>query len=254
MATDCGCEMRNNVQQMTESLEEIAQWLREQFDRTGKSKSALAEKLGKDKSVVTRMLKAERWPQYGETELIREFFGLPRSNSLMDDTKTPDDHGFAKGHDYEGRLPGAIPEADARGGLGQGQVGESRVVSIDRGEAVIGHRVVSEWVLPQDYLRYELHTSPQRTMMLEVIGDSMFPTLQSGDRVVVDYGHTRPIPDGLYVIDEGHGPMVKRLQLVRRTDPAEVEIISDNQNHRPYRLTEGEFQVLGRVCARITRM
>lgn len=95
---------------------------------------------------------------------------------------------------------------------------------------------------------------PGEIMVLEVVGDSMSPTLDSGDRVLVDTTYSKPTPDGIYVIEEGDGPMVKRLQLVRRSDPPEIRIISDNKHHEPYTLRLDDIRIIGRVSGRVTRM
>ena len=155
---------------------------------------------------------------------------------------------------YLGKVPGAVPEVDAKAGAGNGNVGEYEVVTLRRGESFVGHRVVSEWVFPPTFLRHELRMQPGEILVLEVIGDSMSPTLESGDRVMVDTTYSRPTPDGIYVIEEGDGPMVKRLQLVRRTEPPEIRIISDNKNHESYTLCLEDIRIVGRVSGRVTRM
>jgi len=156
---------------------------------------------------------------------------------------------------FKGQFPGSQPEVDARAGASPtGQIGEPEIVALRHGDSTIGHRVLAEWVIPKDYLRHELHASPSNIIILEVVGDSMLPTLQPGDRILIDYGHTRLSPDGLYVIDEGEGPIVKRVQVVRRSDPPEIEVISDNPNHKTYTMPISDLTVVGRVCARITRM
>lgn len=155
---------------------------------------------------------------------------------------------------YLGKVPGAIPEIDAKAGAGNGNVGEHEVVTIRRGEAFVGHKVVSEWVFPSTFLRHELRMQPGEIMVLEVVGDSMSPSLESGDRVLVDTTYAKPTPDGIYVIEEGDGPMVKRLQLVRRSDPPEIRIISDNKHHEPYTLRLDDIRIIGRVSGRVTKM
>lgn len=155
---------------------------------------------------------------------------------------------------FSGRLPGSVPEIDAKAGAGNGNVGEHEVVTLRRGESYVGHKVVSEWVFPPTFLRHELRMQPGEIMVLEVIGDSMSPTLESGDRVMVDTTYSKPTPDGIYVIEEGDGPMVKRLQLVRRSNPPEVRIISDNNHHEPYSLLLADIRIIGRVSGRITKM
>lgn len=155
---------------------------------------------------------------------------------------------------YKGEHHGAIPEIDARAGAGPGSVGEHEVVTLQRGEAFVGHKVISEWVFPDDYLRHEMRARPGALISLEVIGDSMSPTVESGDRVFVDTSYQRPSPDGVYVIDEGDGPMVKRVQMIRRSEPLQIRIISDNKNHETYTLRLDDVRVIGRVAGRLTTM
>lgn len=163
-------------------------------------------------------------------------------------------NGHSTLENYKAELPGAVPEVDARAGAGDGNVGEHEVVTLRRGETYVGHKVTAEWVFPRAFLRHELRTQPGHIIVIEVVGDSMSPTLESGDRLIVDAGHSRPSPDGIYVIDEGDGPMVKRIQLVRRSDPVEIRIISDNPRHEAYTLLLSDVRVIGRVSGRVTRM
>lgn len=167
---------------------------------------------------------------------------------------TPDYEGLATDQAYRSKLPGAAPEVDAHAGAGQGRSGRETVVAIGKGQTVTGIGVVAEWVLPPDYIRHELRASPSRILLLPVIGDSMRPTLSPGDRVVVDYEHTFPVPDGIYVIDEGYGPLVKRIELVRQSDPAQIRIISDNPSHSVQTVPADSIRIIGRVAAKIARM
>lgn len=172
----------------------------------------------------------------------------------LSDNSPRDDFGASSLEKYLGKVPGAVPEIDAKAGAGSGNVGEHEVVTLRRGEAFVGHKVVSEWVFPSTFLRHELRMQPGEIMVLEVVGDSMSPSLESGDRVLVDTTYAKPTPDGIYVIEEGDGPMVKRLQIVRRSDPPEVRIISDNKHHEPYTLRLEDIRIIGRVSGRVTRM
>lgn len=159
---------------------------------------------------------------------------------------------IAEGFSFKGRL-GGQPEITGKAGAGPGEMPQDQVIQLKRGETMLGHAVKAEWYFPPDYLR-ELGTSPAATWLMPVIGDSMSPTLETGDRVLIDTSYSAPIPDGIYVIDEGHGPIVKRVNLVRRSEPAEYEIISDNEINKPYRMLADEVRIIGRVCGRVTRM
>jgi phage repressor protein C with HTH and peptisase S24 domain len=87
-----------------------------------------------------------------------------------------------------------------------------------------------------------------RLLVLDTNGDSMAPTIMSGDRVIIDTGHKTPTPDGLYAIrDTFECIVVKRLQLIRSSRPTRVKIISDNPNHATEEVPLSELEVVGKV-------
>lgn len=213
----------------------------------GNSRSFRSENLSKIAAVLGVTM---NWLQTGEhehisSEEVAAGIGRPAESETISASSL---------EKYLGTVPGAVPEIDAKAGAGNGNVGEHEVVTLRRGEAFVGHKVVSEWVFPSTFLRHELRMQPGEIMVLEVIGDSMSPTLESGDRVLVDTTYAKPTPDGIYVIEEGDGPMVKRLQIIRRSDPLEVRITSDNKHHEPYTLRLDDIRIIGRVSGRVTRM
>lgn len=191
--------------------------------------------------------RGEQRPEDGDLRLV------PIGEEFDPDPVVEDEAlGAAAEMPFSGSIPDSQPEVDARAGAGPGEVGET--VNVRSGGIVTGHRVVSEWRLPPEYLRHELRSQPNRTWILEVVGDSMEPTLYPGDRVIVDTSHQQIVPDGVYVIDEGDGPMVKRLHRLRDHSPPAVEIRSDNPHQPSYTLSMDRFRVVGRVCGRVTRM
>src|ERR1700761_8545731 len=131
--------------------------------------------------------------------------------------------------DTFGPLPGQVPELDTRAGMGGGGVPAREV----RKDGKHADPLKSEgWTFPQTFVRSQLHTAVAQLLVLETFGDSMAPTVMSGDRVIIDTGHKTPSPDGLYAIrDTFEGIVVKRLQLLRSARPTRVKIISDNPNH-----------------------
>jgi transcriptional regulator with XRE-family HTH domain len=140
---------------------------------------------------------------------------------------------------------GQVPELDTRAGLGGGGVPSREV----RKEGRHADPVKSEgWVFPPSFVREQLHTAAARLLVLDTNGDSMAPTLMSGDRVIVDTGHKTPTPDGLYAIrDTFEGIVVKRLQLLRSARPVRVKIISDNTNHATEEVPLSELEIVGKV-------
>ena len=142
-------------------------------------------------------------------------------------------------------LAGQIPELDTRAGLGGGGVPAREV----RNDGRHADPVKSEgWLFPPSFVREQYATSAARLLVLDTTGDSMVPTVSSGERVVVDTGHKTPTPDGLYAIgDTFEGVVVKRLQLLRSAKPARVKIISDNPNHESEEVPLGEVEIVGKV-------
>jgi transcriptional regulator with XRE-family HTH domain len=144
-----------------------------------------------------------------------------------------------------GPAAGQIPELDTRAGLGGGGV-PAREVRKDGRHA--DPLKPEGWVFPPSFVREQLHTSPGRLIVVDTTGDSMAPTILSGDRVIVDTGHNTPTPDGLYAIrDTFDHIVVKRLQVLRSSRPVQVKVISDNPNHPSEETPLSELEVVGKV-------
>ena len=133
---------------------------------------------------------------------------------------------------------GDVPELDPRASQG-----ETR-----RGGHHADHVKEERWSFPRSFVSEQLHTSAAKLRVLEVDGDSMAPTIMSGDRVVIDSGHKDPSPDGLYAIrDPFASVIVRRLQLLRSARPPRVKIISDNPNHATEEVALSELEIVGKV-------
>jgi len=141
----------------------------------------------------------------------------------------------------------AVAEIAVRGGMGGG--GEAGVSYSDDGQGgvAIADDVKGNWFLPTEYLRSELSVSPVAARIIEVQGDSMTPTLVSGDRVMIDTNDQRPTPPGIFALWDGFGVVVKRLELIPNSDPPLLRISSDNANHNEYQRTIEEVNIIGRV-------
>ena len=84
-----------------------------------------------------------------------------------------------------GPAPGQVPELDTRAGLGGGGVPAREV----RKEGRHADPLKPEgWLFPASFVREQLHASPARLLVLDTTGDSMAPTIASGERVIVDTG------------------------------------------------------------------
>lgn len=97
-------------------------------------------------------------------------------------------------------------------------------------------------------LRNELRRDPNQLSLILVTGESIEPSLHSGDIILVDCILADSITNGIWVYSMGDGPIVKRVQ---RLSKNKVKIISDNKTYEPMdinlqNLPEG-MRFIGRV-------
>src|SRR6185503_12729437 len=127
-----------------------------------------------------------------------------------------------------------IDELDVRASAGDGLTGDSE-------------KIVAEWQLPSEVVRYHSSAPASELRFITVLGDSMEPTLQPGQRVLVDTGDRTPTPPGIFVVWDGLGLVVKRVQALAHSDPMRVRITSDNPKYEGYERTLAEAYIQGRV-------
>ncbi len=150
---------------------------------------------------------------------------------------------------------GAIAEVDVTAGLGAGGVAIEAVAG-KNGIQLNADAVRDYWRLP-DWVMGSIHAKPTMVAAMQTKGDSMEPTLMSGDVVFVDLAHRIPSPDGLYaILDEFGGVVVKRLETEGRDEDGEIiiAIIADNPRHSRKREKLSQLQVIGRVAGRFSVM
>jgi phage repressor protein C with HTH and peptisase S24 domain len=138
--------------------------------------------------------------------------------------------------------PATVPELDTRivdgAPIRDARKGGSRADPM-KGES---------WSFPPSFVHEQLHSSPEWLLVVEVAGDSMAPTIASGERVIIDTGHTRPSPDGIYAIrDSFNSIVVRRLQVLRATRPTRAKVLFDNSNHPSEEAPLGEIEIVGKV-------
>jgi phage repressor protein C with HTH and peptisase S24 domain len=88
---------------------------------------------------------------------------------------------------------------------------------------------------------------PGRVVIIPVKGDSMAPTFTPGQRVLVDLTDRKPSPPGVFVLWDGLGSVIKRVEFIPFSDPGRVRIMSDNSKHAPYERLLNEAYIQGRV-------
>ena len=81
---------------------------------------------------------------------------------------------------------------------------------------------------------------------INVIGDSMEPTLNSDNIIFIDKTKKDALRDGIYAFTTTHGLFVKRIQ--RRVD-GKLDIISDNKDYPSQVLNKNDLEILGKVIS-----
>lgn len=151
------------------------------------------------------------------------------------------------------RPTGGIIEIDVRAGLGGGGSLEGREVVHD-GE--YADPVKDEaWKFPSRFMREEVRATESQVRILETHGDSMEPTISSGERIIIHTGMKIPSPDGIFALRDTFGNIIaKRLQVLRKGDPPRVLVISDNKSHPTEEVGLDEIHIVGRVLWGLKRL
>ncbi len=84
---------------------------------------------------------------------------------------------------------------------------------------------------------------------INVMGESMEPTLKEGSVVFVDKSDTNIKKGGIFILSTNDGLFIKRV--LYRVDGS-CDIISDNPAYPPQRILQGSFQIIGKVVGLIS--
>lgn len=127
-----------------------------------------------------------------------------------------------------------IPHYDVRAAMGGGQIPADYV------------ELLQDVTVSQDHLRrlgvdYE---SPYHLKMITGWGQSMAPTIQDKDPLLIDVSITDYAGDGIYLFNEGEYLFIKRLQLA---DAERFEVISDNAKHKDRQVRKEDIYIRGRI-------
>ncbi len=102
------------------------------------------------------------------------------------------------------------------------------------------------------WLRMFTPAPPVRIKIAQGIGDSMAPTIQNADMVIIDTADTRvKMGDQIWAVAYGDTGLIKRL---RPLPSGGVKIMSDNALIESETAYDGELHVIGKVVAVVRRM
>lgn len=117
------------------------------------------------------------------------------------------------------------------------------------GDAVLvpAEEVIDYILFRTDYLRRELGLDPKNLTVIQAKGDSMEPTIQNGDLLLVDVSQAHEGDNAIYVLNIDGRLLVKRLHF--RLDGT-IRVTSENPKYEAEVVKAGDdkvFRLVGRV-------
>lgn len=214
----------------TVQMDTIGERVKAARKQCGMTQGDLGKALGVVQSVVSDIEngKLKSWPTHRNA--IRRALGKPLSYFEPEESDAPSETDVRQDLDNVVMLP----EYDVR-------------LSAGDGFYVGAETTKREWPYPRFLVVDELGVSPAKATVQEVIGDSMEPTLSSGDYVLIDMNDTRVGLPGVFAVWDGDALVVKRVERIPGVGARKVRIKSDNPLHGEYEVDEEAVRIIGRV-------
>ncbi len=104
--------------------------------------------------------------------------------------------------------------------------------------------IESRFAFKRDWI--QRRGNPEHMLLIAVEGDSMNPTLQTSDFILVNCDRNKIEPNGgIYAIAIDDHIMVKRLQVL--WSAKKVQVISDNPKYKTFEIEENKININGKV-------
>ncbi len=123
--------------------------------------------------------------------------------------------------------------------------------SAGMGAEVVAEDVEDYFAFNKSFLSRQLNVSSEQLVFVTISGDSMLPTLQEGDRVLVDMSQKTVSQPGLYLLQSEDGLMAKRLL----DKQGILSVVSDNPEYENWTIATSAREanpIAGKIvwCAR----
>lgn len=148
---------------------------------------------------------------------------------------------YVRGHDVAGGNRGSwedfiyVPLYDVGASAGGGTVVESE-------------KIVDSLAFKRDWVTHHLQADPKNLILLSALGDSMKPTIQDDDLILLDISKKKLSGDGVYCFsNEDYDLVVKRLQVLQ---DGIVAVCSDNEQYQNFTLSGSQMEslrIIGKV-------
>ena len=214
----------------TVQMDTIGERVKAARKERGMTQGELGKALGVVQSVISDIEngKLKSWPTHRNA--IRRVLGKPLSYFEPEESDLP-------------------PETDAHADLSNVVMLPEYDVRLSAGDGfyVGAETTKREWPYPRFLVVDQLGMSPGNATVQEVIGDSMEPTLSSGDFVLIDMNDTRIGLPGIFAVWDGDALVCKRVERIPGSEPRQVRIKSDNPLHGEYQVPEDQVRIVGRI-------
>jgi phage repressor protein C with HTH and peptisase S24 domain len=181
----------------------------------------IAEAIGRERSVATKLMAGTRRLQVEEVEPLLQ---LLRDKGLLDITNTPERPAADPFVDY---VPVEVLPTFA--GMGGGGTGDA-----DREVAMVSRRLVVD----------ELRARAADLLLINVRGNSMEPLFRHGDQLLVDRRDTSPTQPGPFALLYDDGYVVKNVAWIEKR--TKLRVSSSNLDFAPEDFDPADVTILGR--------
>ena len=182
---------------------------------------------------------------YKDSEKLAELVGCD-ADELRHETVPPRKPAKRKRRTTPAGLPGVplsgVPEMEVEASAGSGALADEFVIEKAR------------WFVPEGMIRYEGDASPDDLRILRVRGDSMEPEMREGDRLMVDTARRVPATGEMFVLWDGNGLVMKRIEVVPYAGPPRLRLISANPHYADYTCDVEEAHIVGKVLWTVRRV
>lgn len=223
------------------------EWIKERIDELDKRQSDIAREIGLPSSRVNEIIAGSRGVKGEEVHLLAEALEMTVKALLkklygVDIRVDPPPTKTISLESTQSQVPMiSIIELDVRAMGGPGAMSDN-----DNHEDVL-----ASWTMPKEIINAHTTAPKERIRIIQVVGDSMIPDFMPGDRVMVDTEDRLPSPPGVFVVWDGLGLVIKRLEFIDDHDDGPmVEMISRNDEYKRRYKRPDDIEINGRVIGK----
>ena len=212
--------------------------LQQRLWKAGVSLAEASLAIGRNKAYLQQYL-ARGMPRvlsFQDTETLAELLGCDPADLRHDTLPSPKPW---TGPKRRRTASAAVAEVEVEAAAGPGAWHEDFVHEKAR------------WRLPEGMVRHEGDADPAALRILKVRGNSMEPELREGDRLVVDTARRVPAAGELFVLWDGTGLVVKRVETLAAKGA--LRLVSAHPDYPAYERPADEVHIVGKVLWKVTR-